>query len=235
MDTLVPAETLSDLSTPHVADACVRLSVPLRIAPPGIHALMRGDLTGGAALPVRVYGSVDIMLEAIDRARPGDVMVVDNSGRRDEGCIGDLTVLEAQEAGIAAIVVWGCHRDTSELLRLGVPVFSYGSFPKGPTRDDPRDPEALERVAFGESIISRTDYVFADDDGVLFVAQDRLEEILETARTIMDIERAQAASVQSGTNLRTQLRFKDYLAKRADDPRYGFRTHLRSIGGAIEE
>jgi 4-hydroxy-4-methyl-2-oxoglutarate aldolase len=27
----------------------------------------------------------------------------------------------------------------------------------------------------------------------------------------------------------------DYLAKRAADPNYTFRQHLRSIGGAIEE
>lgn len=46
-------------------------------------------------------------LKAFAAARPGDVLVVDNAGRRDEACVGDLTVLEAQAASIAALVVWG--------------------------------------------------------------------------------------------------------------------------------
>jgi 4-hydroxy-4-methyl-2-oxoglutarate aldolase len=41
--------------------------------------------------------------------------------------------------------------------------------------------------------------------------------------------------LQSGKNLREQLRFDDYLRKRADEPSHTFREHLRKIGGAIEE
>ena len=35
--------------------------------------------------------------------------------------------------------------------------------------------------------------------------------------------------------LRDQLQFSSYRAKRASDPSYTFRAHLREIGGAIEE
>jgi 4-hydroxy-4-methyl-2-oxoglutarate aldolase len=48
-------------------------------------------------------------------------------------------------------------------------------------------------------------------------------------------ERAQAGAIRSGQTLRTQLRFADYLSKRAGDPNYAFRKHLRILGGAIEE
>jgi regulator of RNase E activity RraA len=217
-------------ATPLVADACIRCRVPLRAAPPGI-----GPVVAGRALPARHYGSVDVFLEALGQAEPGDVLVVDNAGRADEACIGDLTALEAQAAGLAGMVVWGLHRDTPELLEIGFPVWSYGSYPPGPTRLGAQEPEALETARFGPHEVSRDDVVFADDDGVLFVAAGRVEEVLAAARRIWETEREQARRMGEGETLRAQTAFDEYLARRAADPSYTFRQHLRQIGGAIEE
>jgi regulator of RNase E activity RraA len=73
--------------------------------------LLAATWLGGLRWPWH-YGSVDIFLEAMGTAKPGDILVIDNQGRMDEGCIGDLTTLEAQACGLAGIIVWGCHRDT---------------------------------------------------------------------------------------------------------------------------
>jgi 4-hydroxy-4-methyl-2-oxoglutarate aldolase len=62
-------EAFADLSTPLVADACVRCGVPLRAAPSGIRAVVAGQRIAGRVLPVRHYGSVDVFLEAFGRAR----------------------------------------------------------------------------------------------------------------------------------------------------------------------
>ena len=95
------SEQFSKLSTPQIVDACMRQNQPLRIAPPRLRSLIAGSKLAGRALPVRHYGSVDVFLEVMNLAKAGDVLVIDNGGRSDEGCIGDLTVLEAKVSALA--------------------------------------------------------------------------------------------------------------------------------------
>ncbi len=227
---------VAGLSTAVVADACVRVGLAPRAAPAGIRPVAPGGaLVAGRALPARHYGSVDVFLEAYGAAGPGDVLVVDNGGRTDEACVGDLAVLEAGAAGVAAVVVWGLHRDTRELVEIGVPVFSYGSLPLGPLRVDEREPDALTSARLGPLEVTRDDAVLADDDGVLVVALDRFDEVLEVAGGILATEREQARRIAAGETLREQTAFAEYLDRRAEDPAYTFRRHLRRVGGAIEE
>lgn len=227
--------SFAELSTPLVTDAALRLKIPIRLAPPGISPLISNSRLTGRALPVRHFGSVDVFLEAMQNAQPDDVLVIDNGGRKNEGCIGDLTALEARAAGLAGIVVWGVHRDTDELRQIGFPIFSYGTWPSGPQRLDPRSDEAFDSARFGDFEIRKTDAVFADDDGCVFFAIESVPDLLTTARKIWQKERGQAEGIKQGNTLRNQLRFADYLAKRGSDPTYTFRQHLRGLDGAIEE
>src|SRR3989442_12913853 len=96
----------ANLSTALIADACVRLQVPLRIAPSGIHPLVPEMRVAGRVLPSRHRGSVDVLLEGMKKALPGDVLAVDNDGRSEERSVVDLSVLEARgwgEAGAGAV------------------------------------------------------------------------------------------------------------------------------------
>jgi regulator of RNase E activity RraA len=219
--------------TATVADAAVRLGVPVAVAPPALVPLLPGAHFAGPAVPVTHLGSVDVFLEAIDDAPPGAVLVVDNGGRQDEACVGDLVVLEAAAAGFAAVVVWGLHRDTAELRRIGLPVHSLGAHPFGPRRVPPAGP--IMRVAFLDGVPVTADRVLVgDDDGVLVLAATEQDRLFALALEIQATEERQARRMTAGESLRAQLDFDTYRRTQAADPSMTLRKHLAQQGGAIE-
>jgi 4-hydroxy-4-methyl-2-oxoglutarate aldolase len=224
-----------DLATPHVADACIRSGVQVRCPPSGLQPLCLSGCIVGKVRPARHYGSVDVFLDALEMASPGEILVVDNAGRRDEACIGDLIALEAKMAGLAGIVIWGLHRDTEELRHIGLPVFSLGACPTGPLRLEPRETDALLSARIGSWSVGTDDIAVGDVNGVLFLPVARAEEIAAMSRSIRDTERIQAEKMHRGTSLRAQVQFSDFMLQRSSSPGLTFREHLRRISGAIEE
>ena len=223
-----------DWTTPFIADACVQLSLPVRVGPYGLKPNIAGARAAGPARPARHAGSTDVFLEAIAAASKGDVLVIDNGGRHDEGCIGDLVVGEAFMTGIAATVCWGTHRDTGAILAFGAKVWSLGTCPNGPLELRRRHVTALEAANLGSVTVTLDDFVFADDDGVVVVESADLDRIVDTAKDIASREGAQAERLLKGDLLRTQLDLAGYIAKRQSDSNYTFRDHLKTFGGAIE-
>jgi regulator of RNase E activity RraA len=224
-----------DWTTPFIADACALLQLPVRLGPAHIRPI-RADLkVAGPACPAKHAGSTDVFLEAIAQAAPGDILVIDNVGRLDEGCIGDLVAGEAHVAGMAGIIVYGAHRDTAAIGAIGIPVWSLGTCPAGPQEARSRAAHALEAASLGGHVtVTRDDFVFADVDGVVVVARAQLARVVAAARDIAAREQAQAARLMKGERLRDQLHLDAYVARRQADPEHTFRDHLKSLGGAIE-
>src|SRR5437868_5089177 len=228
-------DRLKTLTTPHVADACLRVGAPVRCGPTRLRAIAPRMRCSGRVRPARHVGSVDVCLEALSGIERGDVMAIDNGGRLDEACIGDLVALEAKGAGLGGMIVWGLHRDTDDLLDIGLPVFSLGTMPAGPQRIDPRSPDALSWARVGNHVLTSADFAVGDADGVIFLPDDRLMAIVPAAESIRATEREQARRMRGGTTFREQARFDEYIARRAANPALGFREHLRAVGRAIEE
>jgi 4-hydroxy-4-methyl-2-oxoglutarate aldolase len=223
-----------DWTTPFIADACMQLQLPVRLGRPGLLPIRPQLRAAGRVAPAVHSGSTDTFLEAISLAERGDILVIDNNGRLDEGCIGDLVAGEAHVSGLAGIIVDGVHRDSAAIRAIGIPVWSRGSAPNGPLELRRRHVTALEAATCGPTTVTREDAVFADEDGVLFVTLADCPRAIAAAREIATREQAQAARLLAGHPLREQLRLADYLERRAEDPEYTFREHVKRLKAAIE-
>lgn len=220
-------------ATAAIADAALRLGIAVVAGPAALRPLIPGATYSGPAMPVTHLGSVDVILETIDAAPQGSVLVVDNGGRADEACVGDLLVLEGNLAGLSGAVIWGLHRDTAQLREIGLPLHSLGAFPFGPRRV-PSAGRAMRVAVVNGTPVSADDYVAGDDDGVLFFPAQQKAELFETAWRIQHTEGAQAAKMRGGVSLRQQLDFDAYQARQKTDPSYTLRQHLVEGGSAIE-
>lgn len=227
-------DELSHLTTPHLADGCLKTGVPIRCAPPALRPLVPAMRCAGRARPVRHVGSIDIFFEALHGTAAGEILVIDNGGRLDEACIGDIVALEAKDAGIAGIVIWGLHRDSNELSDIGFPVFSMGALPTGPQRLHTRPTDAFKSATIGTHVITSNDFVVADANGVLFLPEARLEDVITAAIAYRETEAKQLKAMRTGLPYRSQVHFAEYVARRDKDPSYGFRQHLKEIAAAGE-
>jgi regulator of RNase E activity RraA len=210
------------------------MNVPFQLGPRALRPVSADMWCRGRAHPVRHDGSVDVVLAALAVIEPGEILVVDNAGRMDEACLGELIVLEAAAGGVGGLVIWGCHRDTAGLVAIDLPVFSLGAFPLGPHRASAARVDQPQSVAIGSAVVNAGDIVIADGDGLLVLAPEQFAQALPVALELHHTERAQAEAVANGLPLREQLQFAAYLALRGLRPTYSFRDHVREINAAIE-
>lgn len=132
---------------------------------------------------------------ALESIQPGDVMMVSTHGHTDCAVVGDLIISFARNCGAVAIVTDGMIRDREALAEIGVPVFSAGIRPSGPTKRGPGSVGlpiwiAGQRVEAG-------DIVVGDQDGVVVVPQS----MIESALPILDqIAEKEAGMEEDGKN-----------------------------------
>lgn len=203
-----------EITTANLADACDRLGIAPRYAP--LVPVTPGMRVAGPARPVVHRGSVDVFFAAMEQASRGDVLVIDNGGRLDEGCVGDLTTIEAKAYGLAGIVIFGAHRDTADLRAIDLPLFSLGACALGPRALRTGEPERPCTIA--GFVVTERDVVFADDDGMLVIDDEHAPAVLETARAIHDQEHRQADLVRTGTTLHEQFRWAEYVERARTEP-----------------
>ena len=182
----------------------------LPVVDPAIRAMVPDVRMAGPALTVVAEDDHLPVFSALAEASPGDVLVVVTGGRR-LAVAGELFATEARRRGVAGIVIDGFCRDVHGLRRLGLPVFARGTIPmSGSTvaRTALREP-----VRCGGVAVARGDLVFADDDGIVVAAPERLEAALEAGEAIARSERAILAAIGRGESLHDLTTYAEHVAR----------------------
>jgi 4-hydroxy-4-methyl-2-oxoglutarate aldolase len=148
------------------------------------------------------------ILAAFEMARPGDVIVAANEAFKGSAVVGDLFAAMAVSAAVSAIVTDGLARDSAGIIATGLPVFASGISPNSAAQSGPGTVGLP--VVISDVRIVPGDVVVGDRDGVVVIAQDRLDEVHEQLLAV----RAAESSYPKGPGGQVHVpeRIRDLLA-----------------------
>lgn len=121
-----------------------------------------------------------LMFRALDQLKNGEVYVAAGGSLR-YAFWGGLMSTRAQSLGAAGAVLGGHHRDTREIMGLGLPVFSMGAYAQD-QRLRGRVVDYRCRVEFDNAVVvADGDLIVGDIDGVLVVPAAHVDDIIQAA------------------------------------------------------
>ena len=116
---------------------------------------------------------------ALNRAKAGDVIVVDAGGDLTNSIMGELMLAHARQSGVAGVVINGAVRDYGWIRSNSFPVYAAGVTHRGPYKHGPG--EVNVPIAIDGMIIEPGDLILGDDDGVVCVPFDETEVVYAAA------------------------------------------------------
>ncbi|MEM3396154.1 MAG: 3-hexulose-6-phosphate synthase [Thermoplasmata archaeon] len=188
-------EAFSKVSTPNISDAMHRKGAMKGIKP----CINRNRKMVGRALTVRtIDGDWAKPVEAIDRARKGDVIVID-AGSGTTAVWGELASWSCKVKGVAGVVIDGAVRDIDTILNIDFPVFARHVVP---CAGEPKGfGEIGVEIVCGGQVVSTGDWIIGDESGVVVVPQKDAVQIANRAVEVMERENRLREEIKQGGTL----------------------------------
>ena len=162
----------------------------------------------GRAFTVRLPdGENGAVLEAISKAKRGDILVIDAKGNTNRAVAGDFVMQLAKGVGVQGFVVDGVIRDVAAAREINFPVFAIGSTVAAGNKHG--GGVVGERVAIGSVPVETGDYIVGDVDGVIVIPKTDIEKIARSAE--IKVEKDAAREHEALHNGEESIRA--YLAK----------------------
>lgn len=180
---------------------------------PGLRPLIGDARVAGAAVTVQIAGADSTLLyHAMDRVRPGDLLVIDRAGDMMHACWGGFMAAVAKIRGLAGVIIDGAVTDPAAIIAAGVPTWA-------------RQTSAITTkllnlgggfnvpVSIGGVAVTPGDAVLADDCGVVVIPPSRLERLTEVALKDQEEEGGWIERLQNGERLQDLVDIRSMLER----------------------
>ena len=204
------ATRLARLDACAISDALDQLGLPPSVTGLGPRAARRR--ISGSIITVKLATGKPLVgttprhlcTTAIDRATPGQVIVVEQ--RTGIECAGWGGILSNAARGrrVAGVIVEGLARDVDEAAEIGFPVYARGCTART-ARGRVYEIATGGPVTVGDVIVATGDWVVADGSGAAFVPADRIEDVLTAAERIASREAGMTKAVLAGHPVSTVM------------------------------
>jgi 4-hydroxy-4-methyl-2-oxoglutarate aldolase len=206
-------DRLSRLDACAVSDALDRLGLPGVVT--GLHRLATDRRISGRVLTVkldkddgRAAAGRHLCTGAIEAARRGDVIVVEQRTGVDAAGWGGNLSLGAKLRGISGVIVEGPTRDVDEARVHDFPIFARDHTSRT-ARGRIVEVGTNVGIVVGDVTVSPGDFVVADGSAVVFVGQHAIELVLDAAEQIATRESVMVDALRKGTPI-SQVMGKSY-------------------------
>jgi regulator of RNase E activity RraA len=194
---------LNQLDSCAVSDAMDKLG--LRGIVTGIHQFSTQRKIAGPVITVklgvdngRTKATKHLSTTAIEMAKPGDIIVVEQRTGVDAAAWGGNLSLGAKVRGVAGVICEGPARDLDECRQHDFPVYAR-DHTCTTARGRLIELATNEPVTVGTVLVFPGDYVLADASAVAFIGVADIDRVLETAEKIVAKEKLMAEAIRAGT------------------------------------
>jgi 3-hexulose-6-phosphate synthase/6-phospho-3-hexuloisomerase len=158
-----------------------------------------GVKTVGRALTVQTAkGDWAKPVEAIDRARKGDIVVID-AGGSEIAVWGELAANSALVKGVAGVIIDGAARDIDGIIDLGFPCFSRHVSPHA---GEPKGFGGIGlEIVCGGQMVRTGDWIVGDESGVVVVPQEHAVELANRSVDVWEREERIREEIKRGGTL----------------------------------
>jgi 4-hydroxy-4-methyl-2-oxoglutarate aldolase len=179
-----------------------------------IRPLIDGVRIAGTAVTVSIAGPDSTLLYyAMDRVRPGDVLVIDRCGDERHAPWGGFMAAVAKVRGLAGVIVDGMITDPAAIRAAGVPTWARGVSPIttkllnfGGGFNIP--------IACGGVSVNPGDAILADDCGVLVLPHDQVAGLTDVALADQEDEGGWIKRIEAGERLQDLVDVAAMIAER---------------------
>lgn len=139
----------------------------------------------GSALTVKLEkGDNLVLVHALNIAKSGDVIVIDEDNEFNHSIVGDLIATYCAGKGIQGIILNGSVRDIDTLNSMdNFVVYGKAISPNGPTKNKPGSINIP--ITIDGKVINPGDLIIGDDDGIISIPKEKVSETLVKAQAML--------------------------------------------------